>query len=70
MNLQLFVPGIICIGVALVIMFRLMRYAKFYSPSYFFCIGVILPLEKFKTFNEPGYIKVAVNFRFIGKGYD
>jgi hypothetical protein len=42
MNFQLFVPGIICIVVALVIMFRLMHYAKFYAPSYFFWIGVIL----------------------------
>lgn len=42
MNFQLFLPGIICIVVALVIMFRLMHYAKFYAPSYFFWIGVIL----------------------------
>lgn len=42
MNFQLFLPGIVCIVVALVIMFRLMHYAKFYAPSYFFWIGVIL----------------------------
>lgn len=42
MNVQHFLPGIICIVVALVIMFRLMHYAKFYAPSYFFWIGVIL----------------------------
>ena len=42
MNFQLFLPGIICIIVALVIMFRLMHYARFYAPSYFFWIGLIL----------------------------
>ncbi len=42
MNFQFFLPGIICIIVALAIMFRLMHYAKFYAPSYFFWIGVIL----------------------------
>lgn len=25
----------------------------------------IYTLEQFKSFNEPGYVKVAVNFRFI-----
>lgn len=30
----------------------------------------ISTLEQFKVFNEPGYVKVAVNFRFIGKGND
>jgi hypothetical protein len=42
MNFQFFLPGIICIIVALVIMFRLMHYARFYAPSYFFWIGLIL----------------------------
>jgi hypothetical protein len=42
MNLQFFIPGIICIVIAITIMFRLMHYAKFYAPSYFFWIGIIL----------------------------
>jgi len=42
MNLQFFLPGAICIIVALVIMFRLMHYAKFYAPSYSFWIGIII----------------------------
>ena len=41
MNLQSFLPGLICIVIAMIIMFRLMHYAKFYAPSYFFWIGVI-----------------------------
>jgi hypothetical protein len=44
MNFQSFIPGIICISAALVIMFRLMHYAPFYAPSYFFWIGIILAL--------------------------
>lgn len=42
MDFLSFIPGIICIVVAFVIMIRLMHYAKFYAPSYFFWIGVIL----------------------------
>lgn len=42
MEMQLFVPGLICIVLALVIMLRLMHYARFYAPSYFFWMGVIL----------------------------
>jgi len=41
MNLQSFLPGLICIVIAMIMMFRLMHYAKFYAPSYFFWIGVI-----------------------------
>lgn len=42
MNINHFIPGILCVIVALVIMFRLMHYAPFYTPSYFFWIGLIL----------------------------
>jgi hypothetical protein len=42
MHLQFFPSGLISIIIALVIMFRLMHYAKFYAPSYFFWIGTIL----------------------------
>jgi hypothetical protein len=42
MNFQFFLPGLICITISLTIMFRLMHYAKFYPPSYFFWIGIIL----------------------------
>ena len=42
MNFQSFIPGLICIVIAITIMFRLMHYAKFYAPSYFFWIGIIL----------------------------
>ncbi|MDD4603848.1 MAG: hypothetical protein PHF97_08585 [Bacteroidales bacterium] len=41
MNFLLLLPGLICIVIAIAIMFRLMHYAKFYAPSYFFWIGVI-----------------------------
>ncbi|HPS12743.1 MAG TPA: hypothetical protein PLB87_05650 [Prolixibacteraceae bacterium] len=44
MNYLSFLPGIICISAALAIMFRLMHYAPFYAPSYFFWIGIILTL--------------------------
>lgn len=42
MELKHFLPGIICIVAALAVMIRLMHYARFYGPSYFFWIGVIL----------------------------
>lgn len=42
MEIQHYLPGLICITLALLIMFRLMHYAHFYAPSYFFWIGVIL----------------------------
>ncbi len=42
MEMQLFIPGLICIILALVIMFRMMHYARFYAPSYFFWMGIIL----------------------------
>lgn len=42
MSIQQFIPGIICIAIALIVMFRLMHYAKFYAPSYFFWMGVII----------------------------
>lgn len=41
MHLQSFLPGLICIVIAMIMMFRLMHFAKFYAPSYFFWIGVI-----------------------------
>jgi len=42
MEIQNYLPGLICIIIALIIMFRLMHYAHFYAPSYFFWIGAIL----------------------------
>lgn len=42
MVLKQFLPGIVCIVTALALMVRLMHYARFYGPSYFFWIGVIL----------------------------
>ena len=42
MEIRHHIPGLICIAIALIIMFRLMHYAHFYAPSYFFWIGAIL----------------------------
>ncbi len=42
MELKQFLPGIFCIVAALAVMVRLMHYARFYGPSYFFWIGLIL----------------------------
>ncbi|MDD3773642.1 MAG: DUF308 domain-containing protein, partial [Weeksellaceae bacterium] len=42
MDIQLLIPGLACIIIALMIMFRLTHYAHFYAPSYFFWIGIIL----------------------------
>jgi hypothetical protein len=42
MEIRHYIPGLICIALALVVMFRLMHYAHFYAPSYFFWIGAIL----------------------------
>jgi len=44
MNFRPFIPATVCIVVALAIMFRLMHYAHFYAPSYFFWVGAILAL--------------------------
>jgi hypothetical protein len=44
MDYKTYIPGAVCILVALIIMFRLMHYAPFYAPSYFFWIGAILVL--------------------------
>jgi hypothetical protein len=42
MELKQFLPGIFCVVTALLIMVRLMHYARFYGPSYFLWIGIIL----------------------------
>jgi len=42
MEIQNYIPGLICLAIALALMFRLMHYAHFYAPSYFFWIGAIL----------------------------
>ncbi len=42
MEIRHYIPGLICIALALVVMFRMMHYAHFYAPSYFFWIGAIL----------------------------
>lgn len=44
MNFYHFIPGTICVIAALLVMFRLMHYARFYAPSYLFWIGAILTL--------------------------
>ncbi|MDD3908048.1 MAG: hypothetical protein PHF34_07540 [Bacteroidales bacterium] len=44
MNIQSYIPGVICIMVALALMFCLMHYARFYAESYFFWIGAILAI--------------------------
>lgn len=44
MDIQFVFPGLICLVIAMVIMFRLMHYAAFYAPSYFFWMGVILTI--------------------------
>jgi len=36
------IPGILCMVAALAVMVCLMHYARFYGPSYFFWIGIIL----------------------------
>ncbi len=53
MDLFYFVPGIATILLALLIMFRLMHYAHFYAPSYFFWIGAILALAGASSLVEP-----------------
>jgi hypothetical protein len=62
MEIKNYISGLICITIAFLIMFRLMRYARFYLPSYFFWIGAILmvagvisliyPLEFLLIFNR------------------
>jgi hypothetical protein len=53
MNFRLYIPGILCLIAALIILFRLMHYAPFYAPSYFFWIGVILVLAGIISFIKP-----------------
>ena len=53
MDLFYFVSGIATILLALLIMFRLMHYAHFYAPSYFFWIGAILALAGASSLVEP-----------------
>jgi hypothetical protein len=57
MAVGVYLPGIICIIVLLGIMFRLMHYARFYAPSYFFWIGMILALA--------GVISLFCPLRFL-----
>lgn len=57
MDFLSFIPGIICIIVAFIIMIRLMHYAKFYAPSYFFWIGIILAFI--------GIVSLAYPLRFL-----
>ena len=53
MNLKLFIPPLIFITVALSVMFRLMHFAPFYTPSYLFWIGVILSVIAIISFIKP-----------------
>lgn len=59
MEMQNYVPGMITIALALAIMFRLMHYAHFYAPSYFFWIGAILFVVGMVALMHP------LNFLFI-----
>lgn len=42
MVIQNYIPGLISLIVAIIIMIRLMHYAHFYAPSYFFWMGTII----------------------------
>ena len=53
MKIYNFLPGIICIIAAFLVMFRLMHYAPFYLPSYFFWIGAILALVAIVSLIKP-----------------
>lgn len=61
MNLYSFIPGVICISIALLIMFLLMRYAHFYAPSYFFWIGAILALIGIISLIQPLFFLFIIN---------
>lgn len=61
MNFQSFIPGLICIVIAITIMFRLMHYAKFYAPSYFFWIGIILIVVGIISLIHPLAILLILN---------
>jgi hypothetical protein len=52
-----FIPGLLCIFVAVLIMVRLTHYANFYAPAYFFWIGIILAIV--------GLISVAKPMNFL-----
>ncbi|MDD4822010.1 MAG: hypothetical protein PHI48_05565 [Bacteroidales bacterium] len=64
MNIQFFLPCLLCVAIALIIMSRLMYYAKFYSPSYFFWIGVILAVVGAVSLIHPLIFLLILN-RFI-----
>jgi hypothetical protein len=53
MNILIFFPGVICMIAALLVMFRLMHYARFYAPSYFFWIGTILAIIGLVSLIQP-----------------
>jgi len=53
MEIEQFIPGLICIIAALIIMIRLMHYAHFYAPSYFFWIGAIITLTGIVSLIRP-----------------
>jgi hypothetical protein len=42
MEIHFYIPCLIFLIAAIVIMFRMMHYARFYAPSYFFWIGAII----------------------------
>ena len=53
MDFHLLISCLLSIAVALIIMFRLMHYAHYYAPSYFFWIGVILLVVGIISFIHP-----------------
>lgn len=56
------IPGIATIIIALIVMFRLMHYAHFYAPSYFFWIGIIISIIGVVSILQP------LSFLFIRGG--
>lgn len=59
MEMHNYIPGMLIIVLALAIMFRLMHFAHFYAPSYFFWIGAILFVVGLVALIHP------LNFLFI-----
>jgi len=53
MEFKIFLPIIITIAIALILMFCLMHYAKFYAASYFFWIGIIIMVTGFIALIHP-----------------
>jgi hypothetical protein len=66
MEIQNYILGLICIAIALVIMFRLMHYAHFYAPSYYFWIGAILTIVGLVSLIHPLAFLLIINRSIAG----